>query len=139
MIFHMGSHPEHIEVYELLESDVRNPNFDFEAYLNSRKHLLDSHAFDVIELQKIKEHLTRVFVGEGDETCSICLGKFELESDYIAFPICRHRYHPDCLDAWLSRKANCPVCRRGARSSLMVEISKERSPPQHNTIDYPLI
>ncbi|KAM0847182.1 hypothetical protein ACQ4PT_055174 [Festuca glaucescens] len=43
--------------------------------------------------------------------CSICLGEFEEGEQVKALPPCGHRFHPDCVDAWLRSRATCPLCR----------------------------
>ena len=44
------------------------------------------------------------------EECSICLEPIENEK-YTTTLKCNHRYHKLCLNMWLNRKPNCPLCR----------------------------
>jgi len=53
------------------------------------------------------------FLTEEDEgeVCAICLLPFEQEEVLRQLP-CRHMYHEECVDPWLSKKGNCPLCKR---------------------------
>lgn len=48
---------------------------------------------------------------EESKKCSICLGDFE-DGEMIRFLACLHRFHQDCIDAWLAKNINCPVCKK---------------------------
>ena len=45
--------------------------------------------------------------------CAICLSEFEENEDVKAIPFCKHVFHPNCLEKWLSVQVTCPVCRGG--------------------------
>ncbi|KAK4686245.1 hypothetical protein P7C73_g3884, partial [Tremellales sp. Uapishka_1] len=48
------------------------------------------------------------------ERCLICLGDYEAE-DQCRILNCRHAFHKDCVDQWLSQGRNsCPACRSEA-------------------------
>ncbi|PRQ59476.1 putative transcription factor C2H2 family [Rosa chinensis] len=49
--------------------------------------------------------------------CSICLGVFEDGEKVKVLPQCRHCYHSDCVDTWLSAQSSCPLCRTSLRSN----------------------
>ena len=44
-----------------------------------------------------------------NDTCSICLGDFEL-GDEIHKTTCSHKFHPKCIETWCRRKPQCPQC-----------------------------
>ena len=46
-----------------------------------------------------------------DNECSICLETFINEEPLVQLK-CKHIYHTHCIDDWLGRKENCPLCRR---------------------------
>ncbi|KAL0005097.1 hypothetical protein SO802_012658 [Lithocarpus litseifolius] len=48
--------------------------------------------------------------------CAICLSEFEENEDVKAIPFCKHVFHPNCLEKWLSVQVTCPVCRGGVSS-----------------------
>ncbi|KAJ3701212.1 hypothetical protein LUZ61_004917 [Rhynchospora tenuis] len=56
-------------------------------------------------------------VGPSEETystspeCSICLSSIEEGEQVRQLPNCRHMFHKECIDVWLSTNASCPVCR----------------------------
>ncbi|KAJ3673724.1 hypothetical protein LUZ60_005716 [Juncus effusus] len=43
--------------------------------------------------------------------CAICLSEFENDDTLRVLPGCRHVFHPECIDTWLTDHATCPVCR----------------------------
>ncbi|KAK9913754.1 hypothetical protein M0R45_037563 [Rubus argutus] len=53
----------------------------------------------------------------GSGECCICLGVFENGDKVKVLPECRHCYHSDCVDTWLSAKSSCPLCRTSLRSN----------------------
>lgn len=43
--------------------------------------------------------------------CAVCLSDFEEGETVKVIPLCRHVFHPECVDTWLSSHVSCPVCR----------------------------
>lgn len=66
--------------------------------------------------------------------CAICLGGFSDEEMLRLLPGCRHVFHAECIDRWLSSHITCPVCRAdlsdpivaAAGESLMADLADER-------------
>ncbi|XP_057826089.2 RING-H2 finger protein ATL39-like [Cryptomeria japonica] len=50
----------------------------------------------------------------GDLECTVCLEQFKDGDKYLLMPSCRHCFHLECTDAWISKNAICPVCRCNA-------------------------
>jgi len=48
--------------------------------------------------------------GSTQTTCMICLGDFSVEEPCRRLP-CRHVFHSDCVDEWLRRCTDCPICK----------------------------
>ncbi|KAK3809558.1 MAG: hypothetical protein J3Q66DRAFT_72399 [Benniella sp.] len=43
--------------------------------------------------------------------CSICLTEY-LDKDRVRILACRHEYHAECIDIWLTSKSTqCPLCK----------------------------
>jgi len=78
---------------------------------------VDGYALFPAELKTLHKECSLPSVSP-EEECSICMGNLA-DSIAIAFPICRHKYHTQCLDRWLQTKTTCPLCRGGVRSSLI--------------------
>jgi hypothetical protein len=55
-----------------------------------------------------------------DMTCAICLAAFDKGQNVKILPACQHVFHMECVDMWLPRRAQCPVCR--------TEVAKQVSP-----------
>jgi len=48
----------------------------------------------------------------GDESaCSICLVEYSSELPIVQTKVCRHSFHRQCLEHWLTLNRNCPLCR----------------------------
>lgn len=50
-------------------------------------------------------------MGKERDTCAICLEPFSAPQLLRDLPHCCHTFHVDCIDPWLRKKADCPVCR----------------------------
>lgn len=57
-------------------------------------------------------------IGECALECAICLNEFEDKETLQLLPKCRHVFHPDCIQSWLSFHVTCPVCRADLLSGL---------------------
>lgn len=44
------------------------------------------------------------------DRCAICLGDVEA-GDVIKHLRCNHSFHDTCIDAWLTKRAICPICK----------------------------
>lgn len=49
---------------------------------------------------------------EGKAECSICMDPVELGTEVTELP-CKHWFHYNCIEMWLSQHNTCPHCRRG--------------------------
>ncbi|XP_024960461.1 RING-H2 finger protein ATL56-like [Cynara cardunculus var. scolymus] len=56
--------------------------------------------------------------------CSICLENFKEREFCRLLPECDHVFHADCVDSWLTKVPNCPVCRRRVR----LEVDRSSDP-----------
>lgn len=44
--------------------------------------------------------------------CSICLNEFREGEANRRLSVCGHEFHKSCIDLWLLRSAECPLCKR---------------------------
>lgn len=47
----------------------------------------------------------------GGEACSICLVDYEKGDQVRSLNGCAHKFHLECIDKWLERSSQCPLCR----------------------------
>ncbi|KAE8677111.1 hypothetical protein F3Y22_tig00111543pilonHSYRG00132 [Hibiscus syriacus] len=43
--------------------------------------------------------------------CAVCLDEIEADQSARMVPGCRHGFHLQCADTWLSKHSVCPLCR----------------------------
>jgi E3 ubiquitin-protein ligase RNF181 len=58
----------------------------------------------------IEQLPTRMVREEEEQSCPICLKKFDQDDELNALP-CKHEFHAECLVPWLQKTASCPMCR----------------------------
>ncbi|KAI3689017.1 hypothetical protein L2E82_46965 [Cichorium intybus] len=46
-----------------------------------------------------------------DTLCSVCLGDYQADDRLQQIPACKHAFHVECIDHWLSTHTTCPLCR----------------------------
>ncbi|KAM1918827.1 hypothetical protein FF1_023411 [Malus domestica] len=54
--------------------------------------------------------MPRVTITVVGADCAICMGDLEIGGEAREMP-CKHRFHSPCIEAWLCRRASCPLCR----------------------------
>lgn len=47
--------------------------------------------------------------------CSICINELKNGDAVRRLPACGHTFHRGCIDLWLLRSADCPLCKRSVR------------------------
>jgi hypothetical protein len=66
---------------------------------------------------------------ELEEECPICLTMLKPGDSVRLLESCGHTFHRSCIDLWLLRRADCPLCKRGVScepASVTQENQKER-------------
>jgi len=54
--------------------------------------------------------------GDDDECeCPVCINCFETGESLRTLRSCGHCFHRSCIDLWLLRRADCPLCKRSVR------------------------
>nr|XP_043607476.1 RING-H2 finger protein ATL58-like isoform X2 [Erigeron canadensis] len=56
-----------------------------------------------------------------DTLCSVCLGDYQAEDRLQQIPACKHAFHVECIDSWLSTHTTCPLCRLSLLASSPTE------------------
>ncbi|KAF3341499.1 RING-H2 finger protein ATL1 [Carex littledalei] len=55
--------------------------------------------------------------------CAICIGNVQIGEMVRNLPVCKHLFHVECVDMWLSSHSTCPMC----RTTVVLDI--EAQPP----------
>jgi len=91
---------------QLGNGDVYERLMEVQERLNNRRGL-SQQTIDQIQSFKWSEEKK---VECGQETCMICLCEFEMEEECRKLP-CTHVFHGNCVDEWLRRCTDCPICK----------------------------
>jgi len=106
---------------ERLNRDLRHA-LDFESFDQARGVNLDQRLIDrakgLTREQISKMQVTVLNYDNIQEyreiaTCAICLNDFKIK-DKTKKLICAHAFHDKCIDNWLTRARECPLCKRNA-------------------------
>ncbi|KAI3984787.1 hypothetical protein MKX01_039404 [Papaver californicum] len=68
--------------------------------------------------------------------CAVCLNEFQEQEKLRVLPSCSHAFHIDCIDIWLQKNDNCPLCRSSISSPIRFpfdQIIAPTSSPQDQT------
>lgn len=56
--------------------------------------------------------------------CAVCISILEDGEMVRILPNCKHNFHAECIDNWLSANSTCPICRTEAEPQLVVDPSE---------------
>uniref|UniRef100_A0A5B7C2H0 RING-type domain-containing protein n=1 Tax=Davidia involucrata TaxID=16924 RepID=A0A5B7C2H0_DAVIN len=54
-------------------------------------------------------------LAETARDCAVCLESFKEGEWCRTLPACNHMFHENCVDNWLTKVPNCPICRTRVR------------------------
>lgn len=69
------------------------------------------------QIKQLPEALASEICPSGDCECSICLTEVEADETVRQLGSCGHVFHRSCVDLWLLRCADCPLCKRSVLES----------------------
>ncbi|KAL2964605.1 hypothetical protein AAZX31_16G013500 [Glycine max] len=75
----------------------------FQNYMIQSLHKLYKHYGYAAEVKDSEE--------KESDYCSVCLSQICKGEKAKSLPVCNHRYHVDCIGAWLKNHTTCPLCR----------------------------
>ncbi|XP_043700310.1 RING-H2 finger protein ATL39-like [Telopea speciosissima] len=59
--------------------------------------------------------------------CAVCLSNFEEGDMTKLIPTCKHMFHLQCINMWLSSHSTCPICRSSVQASIAEGTSDDAS------------
>ncbi|XP_062080515.1 RING-H2 finger protein ATL16-like [Humulus lupulus] len=83
---------------------------------------LDESVIREIPTFQFKEDYTSVF------GCVVCLNEFQVHETLRVLPNCNHAFHLDCIDIWLQKNANCPLCRTNISGAVRCPVDQIIAP-----------
>ncbi len=61
------------------------------------------------------------------ENCFVCFEKYQCGELKRELPKCKHFFHKKCIDKWLKKKAQCPICRDNVLEEHIQQIIHEKA------------
>ncbi|RHN68820.1 putative transcription factor C2H2 family [Medicago truncatula] len=98
-------------------------------YFDGQAHVVAGQTHVVHNLDKtiINTILVSIYTAqyaqeESTCECIICLDEFEDNDRLGTLSICYHTFHLDCIEVWLRKNPNCPLCRSNCSLNLSMII-----------------
>jgi len=70
---------------------------------------------------EVAEAESEVELGAELRECPICINELQPGDSIRRLPGCEHAFHRSCIDLWLLRRADCPLCKGDVRKALTKE------------------
>jgi len=67
------------------------------------------------------------------DMCAICLVDYE-DNEMLKLLPCDHRFHPACIDEWLTRNNACPMCKASVDPNPHSIVAPPASPPPSTVV-----
>ncbi|KAF5806418.1 putative transcription factor C2H2 family [Helianthus annuus] len=104
---------------------------------SSASNALSAEQVELGVKKELREMLPVVVFKESfsvtDTICSVCLGDYQAEDRLQQIPACKHAFHVECIDNWLSTHTTCPLC----RLSLLASSPTEPQPTNDTVTTHP--
>jgi len=94
----------------IIEYYLTRPRAMVEARSVHIVHNLDESVIKTIVIL-FSVYTTKHAQEEFPRECVICLDEFEDNDSIGTLPLCSHSFHLRCIQEWLRKKPNCPLCR----------------------------
>ncbi|XP_073127057.1 E3 ubiquitin-protein ligase ATL23-like [Henckelia pumila] len=84
-------------------------NADGDRELRSSAKRVRQNGLSAADLERLPKATGEDLVPGSD--CAVCLDEIGGEEPVKLIPGCKHGYHAECIDLWLSKNSACPICR----------------------------
>lgn len=118
----------------VVEVRFRLVDFQYERYAHNYYHTQYRNANEIAEMAHFSSSRSvtevvgksrRVTKMDVEKECSICFVNYEEKELIRELPDCKHHFHKRCLDKWLKKKAQCPMCRKNLFEEKVREAIRE--------------
>jgi len=79
-------------------------------------------------IRELNEEEISQYASKSDDQCVICCADYteaEEPQTLCELPGCKHVFHETCLQQWLSRASNCPICRSDLKAVVAQEAEEK--------------
>ena len=82
--------------------------------------------------ERVKRMVSMTLVKAADDDCCICLDSMPSGAVVSDLKTCKHMFHTQCIQEWLSKANTCPLCKRTAIEEEEIAITARgpAAPPQ---------
>ncbi|CAF3880932.1 unnamed protein product, partial [Rotaria sp. Silwood1] len=98
-----GSRDRHNRNIQNIEENFRSEHNEDESI---RKKGLTQHQINILPIEKFRSTTNK---NDEENKCGVCWDEFELNQTLRRLT-CLHLYHKQCIDPWLQRNNQCPIC-----------------------------
>lgn len=118
----------------MVEVRFQFTNINYERYAHNYYHTQYQHANEIAEMihfpnsrsvTEIVGKSRRVTKKDVERECGICFTNYAERELIRELPDCKHHYHQRCLDKWLKKKGQCPMCRKNLCEEKVKEAIRE--------------
>jgi len=97
----------------LLNADAFGTSDVYERLMNVQEMLTARRGMATERIEQIESYKWEEAVDDAQVQCMVCLCDFEPEQTIRKLP-CSHEFHVGCIDEWLGRCTDCPICKTNA-------------------------
>lgn len=111
-------------------------------HLCRRRRRRCRRSMQTISTVQLQQHLPSFLYETGVKTnkeCAVCLESFEAGEWCRRLAGCNHVFHVSCVDSWLAKVLNCPVCRAPLRFNSRASLSCDFSSRQQSDDEFKLL
>jgi hypothetical protein len=108
---HQENHKVNLE-FVLKEKDYLREHYENELRrvpeISSNYKFLNSKSIQKIIGPSIKIKKNDALL---QQSCNICFENYKENELFRTLPSCQHCFHKKCIDKWMKKRAQCPICR----------------------------
>ncbi|UJR18978.1 hypothetical protein I4U23_022107 [Adineta vaga] len=87
--------------------DVDDSPSSYESEALTRSKALTNDQINILPTEKFRRTANK---SDEQNKCGVCWDEFQ-QNETLRRLTCLHIYHKDCIDPWLQKKNQCPICR----------------------------
>jgi len=117
MLENLNNNPDILSLLETSTDEYFHLGIQFDTLANFQENNIDDEEEKYFKsCKEINEKISKSNKIKKDdqiigEQCFICMDNYKEKEFKRELPKCKHCFHKKCIDKWLKKKSNCPICR----------------------------